>query len=799
MNVKISKPIDLYRWVIGIAVGMLILLGGLCFGEVSYKPYPATPAALTAATNTTMIQAAARFVDVAGDTMTGALDISNDLFAIFARVRTVHVERVVAQYVIATNLFAINVTNINLYSTNAYIDGHAIIVGNANIAGLVTISNNINMTLGVISNMLAATVNGEAVEFLQFVTATNGVIVDAQLRIVAATNATIADAQGRIATATNSLWTNAEGQFVDAAGDTMSGSLTFATNIENKIVMLAWQEDPSGSITTQALVTTTNGYTMAAGLSWTNLTTTLTNSLAGLWLNSGTYITKTVSAQPYFGFKSSNNFYHIVAGNLPDETLVNCASNTTITTKSGTYIGAGQFYGTAALTINTTTNTPFLVSTNSTYTVITNIIHSTSNEFYYVFDGVKHTLEDWQVTTNAAVADAAGRDIAATNAVTQALLPLIANQNGLEYYLIGGTQDPNSSNTYYSMSKTPGGAATATQQVANVTNNQYVVQYITPTNEPGLTVLKSGIYNVQFHARKTAAGGTVSLKAELYIYHNDAVITQEIEDTETTTPLTTTLTSYDVVVPVATDYTIAADDRIVIKLKAVAVTTTPTIQIMTEGTTVAHISIPISAGTYALGTELIAATNAAIINAAARDVVMSNAVIVDAAARDIASTNAAIVDAAARDIISTNLAVVNAAARDIVISNAVIVDAAARDTAATNAAIINTAARDIAATNAAIINAAARDVVMSNAVIVDAAARDTAMSNATYTAGIAYTDGATGGCLQVSDEIPVAGAVGFFWSPDTSGTNSYITLDAMLTNDVFTTALTNRLHVMGVF
>ena len=102
----------------------------------------------------------------------------------------------------------------------------------------------------------------------------------------------------------------------------------------------------------------TNGYLMAAGLSWTNLTDSVTNSLAGWWTWGATGISKTVGGQSYFGFKSSNNFYHIVAGTSADQQLVNVASNTTLTTVAGTYVGAGQFYGSAALaSLSVTTNT----------------------------------------------------------------------------------------------------------------------------------------------------------------------------------------------------------------------------------------------------------------------------------------------------------------------------------------------------------------------------------------------------------------------------------------------------------
>ena len=478
------------------------------------------------------------------------------------------------------------------------------------------------------------------------------------------------------------------------------GSITIATNVDERTVFLAWQEDPNGSITTQALVTTTNGYTMAAGLSWTNLTGTVTNSLAGTWADISVFLIKNIGAQDYSGFKSSNNFYHIVSGSAVDQTLVNCASNTTITTKAGTYVGAGQFYGSAALTVITTTNTPFVVSTNSTYTVVTNTIHSTSNQFYWVFDGTTNQFGDSAtatnlayiaaiahdavvsnavivdaaardvISTNLAVVNAAARDIAATNAavinaaardvvmsnavivdaaardVISTNLAIInaaardvvmsnavivdaaardvaatndvvdwvvaqgySDASGLDYYLIGSTTNADSTPTYYSMSKTPGGTAVSTQLFSNVTNNQYLSQYITPTNQPNLSVLKSGLYNVHFHARKVGVPGAIKLKAEIYIYHSDGVITQEIEETSVSDYIGTIQTSYDLYVPVVIDTTITTADRIVVKIKAQNVTSTPDIEIYTEGSAVAHITLPINSGNYALTTEFEGGTN----------------------------------------------------------------------------------------------------------------------------------------------------------------------------------------------
>ena len=202
---------------------------------------------------------------------------------------------------------------------------------------------------------------------------------------------------------------------------------------------------------------------------------------------------------------------------------------------------------------------------------------------------------------------------AATNTLYEQVLQDIGEQGGLVYYLIGSTTNAASSNDFSNMSQTPGSATIVnTQTFATVTNNQYLAEYITPTNEPALTLLKSGQYYVHFHARKTAVPGTVKIKAELYIYHNDAVVTQEIDDTAASAELGTTSTAYDLLIPVLYNYVIAEDDRLIIKLKTQSVSGTPMVEIQTEGPTYAFFTFPVSSGQYVLHGELESATNAVV-------------------------------------------------------------------------------------------------------------------------------------------------------------------------------------------
>ena len=212
---------------------------------------------------------------------------------------------------------------------------------------------------------------------------------------------TIPPSGGDVTTITLS---GATGDCVQISGSTMTGPLKFATNVSGQIVFMSSLEDPEGSITTQALVTVTNGYTVATGLTWTNSTATVTNAIEGLFANSTnvnsvlSYIIAVNSTQ-YHLFKASNSFYHISASTV-DQSLVNCASNA-LTTVAGTYLGVGSFIGSGVATINITTNTPFVVYTNSTYSVITNVIHSTSNDFFYVLNGVTNSIAGGAGTTNA--------------------------------------------------------------------------------------------------------------------------------------------------------------------------------------------------------------------------------------------------------------------------------------------------------------------------------------------------------------------------------------------------------------
>ena len=132
-------------------------------------------------------------------------------------------------------------------------------------------------------------------------------------------------------------------------------------------------------------------------------------------------------------------------------------------------------------------------------------------------------------------------------------------------------------------------------------------------------------------------------------------------------------------------------------------------------------------------------------------------------------SNTVITDAATRDVAATNAAVVNAAARDVVISNAVITDAATRD---------------VAATNAAVVNAAARDVVISNAVITDAAARDLSSTTGALSAISATFSGAlSADSLTLLGETITnsSGEVWYNYSDLTSAFNSAY-LSVSLTN-----------------
>ncbi len=140
--------------------------------------------------------------------------------------------------------------------------------------------------------------------------------------------------------------------------------------------------------------------------------------------------------------------------------------------------------------------------------------------------------------------------------------------------------------------------ATHTATIASITNNQYLATYLTLPDEPRLTMLQKGAYQVHLHARRTAGAGTVQLKAEIYLYNTNGVYYYEFEESEISQPLITSFNSYDLTVAVPEDRLVDVTDRVAVRIKAVNVLGAVGVELQTEGDTLAHVGLQVSGGNF---------------------------------------------------------------------------------------------------------------------------------------------------------------------------------------------------------
>lgn len=154
------------------------------------------------------------------------------------------------------------------------------------------------------------------------------------------------------------------------------------------------------------------------------------------------------------------------------------------------------------------------------------------------------------------------------------------NNNFQVYYLLNST--PSDIVGFYSMDPIDSGSNICIITNENVTNLQYLVAYITPTNLPDLTDLLAGSYQVSIHAYKTPPG-TVSLTLEFYVVSSNGTTKAEFESPFVGANLGTSWTTYNVVVTVPTNVPTLATDRLAVKIKAYVSSGSPKIFIATEG------------------------------------------------------------------------------------------------------------------------------------------------------------------------------------------------------------------------
>lgn len=137
---------------------------------------------------------------------------------------------------------------------------------------------------------------------------------------------------------------------------------------------------------------------------------------------------------------------------------------------------------------------------------------------------------------------------------------------------------------YFEMSELPSGSNQTSITASSVTQNQYVVQFITPTNVPSLTEMQSSIYDFHIYMSKTGVGD-VSVKAELYLLTAGGATVFEVDDT-LSKALTTDIIDYDFSLVLTTNAVTTTNNRWGVKIKVTSVgTPTPDVIIYTEGAT----------------------------------------------------------------------------------------------------------------------------------------------------------------------------------------------------------------------
>jgi hypothetical protein len=166
---------------------------------------------------------------------------------------------------------------------------------------------------------------------------------------------------------------------------------------------------------------------------------------------------------------------------------------------------------------------------------------------------------------------------------------------------------------YYTLNS---GAIVATQQVltiASPVNNQYLASFAMPAGEPGVTVLREGVYTVDVYLRRAGAG-TVAVKAEVYARNSGGTEYYEVATGETTTALTTSDVRYQLRIVHDTNQPIAVTDRLVVKLKNVLSSGTPDVVITVGSNTISHFESPlITAPTVTSGEPLTVRSNGVVV------------------------------------------------------------------------------------------------------------------------------------------------------------------------------------------
>lgn len=147
---------------------------------------------------------------------------------------------------------------------------------------------------------------------------------------------------------------------------------------------------------------------------------------------------------------------------------------------------------------------------------------------------------------------------------------------------------------YYDQTNNDLGGGESTLSIAGLsaaTNDQALVNFATLANEPGVLSVPAGIFNVHFHAERTAGSSDVNIYAEIYKRASGG--TETLITTTEISGLVTSKASFNLHASASVDTDLLVTDRIVIKFFAnLGSGSGATVAIYQEGTTTSHLSVP---------------------------------------------------------------------------------------------------------------------------------------------------------------------------------------------------------------
>ena len=135
-------------------------------------------------------------------------------------------------------------------------------------------------------------------------------------------------------------------------------------------------------------------------------------------------------------------------------------------------------------------------------------------------------------------------------------------------------------------------------------DDQELEQFATAAGEPGLTTLQHGVYEMHFHAEKTA--GTKDAEVYFKIYKRAAGGAETLLGTsEVTSAIGSGESEYSIHTSII-EQILLVDDRIVLKLfgSPTGLGSNPTISVYVEGVTLSRLTIPVGIGDIGGGTIL---------------------------------------------------------------------------------------------------------------------------------------------------------------------------------------------------